>query len=243
VAFDAQMNYPLAYPIADWLAIGRDATDAATLAERIRAVLNHDSAHDQAQMTLIASHDTERGGSLMQNGFDRPFDNGAGPWSERYGRDAVGPEARRRLLAAYALLVALPGSPMVYNGDEFALAGADDPDNRRPIPWDRLGDAERAFAAQVGVLLGLRADPEIGAVLRHGTWDVEPAGAGGDAVIVRRTLGGCMAEVGVARRGRVVLGAPPPGWSAGAVRWLDAGAGGPGDGAVCWRVLRADFAR
>jgi hypothetical protein len=213
------------------------------LAARIRAVLNHDLAHDQAQMTLIASHDTERGGSLMQNRSGRQFDNGAAPGSAGYERDTVDAEARRRLLAAYALLVALPGSPMIYNGDEFALAGADDSDNRRPIPWDRLGDAERAFAAQVGVLLGLRADPEIGAVLRHGAWEVEAAGAAGDAVIVRRTLGGRMAEVGVARRGRAVLGASPPGWSAGAVRCLDAGAGGPGDGAVCWRVLRSGFAR
>ncbi len=212
VAFDAQMNYPLTYPIADWLSLAREETDAARLAARVHAALNHHPAHDLAQMTLIASHDTERGASLMQNDFSRQFDNGAGPGSGRYDRERVSEDAKRRLLAAFALLTVLPGSPMVYNGDEFAMAGADDPDNRRPIPW---GDAKLdvAFRDEVGGLLGLRADPEVGPVLRFGLVEVVPGvGEMADGVVVRRWLGGVMVEAAIARSGEPAFGDTPSNW-------------------------------
>jgi glycosidase len=50
---------------------------------------------------------------------------------------AVLPEERDRAFA-WALAVALPGSPLVYYGEEFAIPGKDDPDNRAPMPWDLL---------------------------------------------------------------------------------------------------------
>lgn len=213
VAFDAQMNYPLTYPIADWLSLAREETDAARFAARVHAALNHHPAHDLAQMTLIASHDTERGASLMQNDFPRQFDNGAAPWSERYDRGPVGEDAKRRLLAAFALLTALPGSPMVYNGDEFAMAGADDPDNRRPIPWPDVvagGDVDPGFREAVGRLLAWRSDPEVAPVLRWGLCEVLPSD--GDGVVVRRWLGDRMVEMAVARTGEPAFPQAPQYW-------------------------------
>ncbi len=41
---------------------------------------------------------------------------------------------------AYTTLFALRGIPQVYYGTELALEGGLDPDNRRDMPWDRLGD-------------------------------------------------------------------------------------------------------
>ncbi len=35
-----------------------------------------------------------------------------------------------------AMLMAYPGVPCIYYGDEIALAGERDPNNRRPMPWD-----------------------------------------------------------------------------------------------------------
>lgn len=247
-AFDAQMNYPLAYPIADWLSIGRDANDAARTAERINAVFAHRPAHDLAQMTLIASHDTERGASLMHNDFDRGFDSMARPWAEGSAYDAgpVDGDAKRRLLAAYGLLTVLPGSPMVYNGDEFALPGADDPDNRRPIPW--AGDAptpddpDLAFRDCLAGLLGLRATRGgegvrgVGTILRFGL--VECVGVpGADALLVRRRLDDRMVEAVVARSGEVVFPEIPAGWALeGHV--LDAGEGSWGSTPIRVRVLK-----
>jgi hypothetical protein len=234
VAFDAQMNYPLTYPIADWLSLARDDTDAARFAARVHAALNHHPAHDLAQMTLIASHDTERGASLMQNDFPRQFDNGAAPWSERYERGPVGEDAKRRLLAAFALLVALPGSPMVYNGDEFAMAGADDPDNRRPIPWSDVvegGDVDPAFREALAGLLALRSDPEVGPVLRLGLWEVLPGE--GDGVVVRRWLGGRMVEMAIARTGEPAFLPPPQYW---VVRPDETGISGRSGVGLVWRL-------
>ncbi|MCC5823236.1 MAG: hypothetical protein LAT64_08015 [Phycisphaerales bacterium] len=216
-AFDAQMNYPLAYPIADWLSIGRADTDAARFAERVNAVLHHHPRHTLAQMTLIASHDTERGASLMQNDFARGFDQQATPWTagSRYDAGPVGAEAKRRLLTAYALLAVLPGSPMIYNGDEFALPGADDPDNRRPIPWPDLGEhpdgPDGAFLGDVAALLGWRGSPGVEGVLRFGA--VEVVAGPGDGVVVRRWLGGRMVEAAIARTGEPTFRETPLGWA------------------------------
>jgi cyclomaltodextrinase len=214
VAFDAQMNYPLAYPIVDWLALAREGTDAAGFAARVHAALNHHPMHDLAQMTLIASHDTERGASLMRNDFARQFDNGAAPWSARYDREPVGDGAKRRLLAAFALLAVLPGSPMVYNGDEFAMAGADDPDNRRPVPWADLGGGpgglDAGFRDRLGAMLAWRNDPAVGDVLRFGAVEVVPGV--GDGVVVRRWLDGVMVEAAVARTGEPTFERTPLNW-------------------------------
>jgi len=245
VAFDAQMNYPLAYPIADWLAIGQRGTDAAAMAERIRGVIDHHPAHDAAQMTLIASHDTERGASLMQNDTARAYDSGATPWlaGSTYDAGPVDDDARRRLLAAFALLTALPGSPLVYNGDEFAMAGADDPDNRRPIPWpdgSAAGGAEQEFPGSLRAILRLRADPRLADLLRFGLLEIGAIDA--DRVLVRRVLGGRMLEVGVARSGEPALGEVPDGWKAD-VNGANAAGQKGSVSVVVWRLLLAESGR
>lgn len=37
-----------------------------------------------------------------------------------------------------ALLLTMPGSACVYYGTEIAMPGGNDPDNRRPMPWDKI---------------------------------------------------------------------------------------------------------
>lgn len=48
------------------------------------------------------------------------------------------------LQGAAAFLFAYPGAPCVYYGDEVALDGGWDPDNRRTFPWNELGQPARA---------------------------------------------------------------------------------------------------
>ena len=45
-----------------------------------------------------------------------------------------GNKKKQHLAAAFQLL--LPGMPMIYYGDEFAMPGANDPDCRRGMYWD-----------------------------------------------------------------------------------------------------------
>jgi len=45
------------------------------------------------------------------------------------------------LPVAFGLSVTLPGIPVIFAGDEFALTGDDGEHSRSPIPWQNIGDA------------------------------------------------------------------------------------------------------
>jgi len=195
-AFDGQMNYPFAYAVADWLSIGTTKHDAKMCAKRLEAVFHHAPEHDLVQFNLMTSHDTERLASMMHNDFQRNYDNGASRWESgtRYDPDTVDADDMDRALAAIAVMVASPGSMMIYNGDEYALPGADDPDNRRPIPWRELGIADPMSASNPNVrfndavneLIGMRSEPGISELLRFG--DAEFIGNDDGSLIIRRQL-------------------------------------------------------
>jgi len=174
-AFDAQMNYPVAYAVADWLSIGHMKGDASSLAARLNGVYSHHPETDACQLNLMSSHDTERLASLMQNDHLRSFDNGSHPWrdADTYDRVDVGGGALVRALVAYSVMVASPGSPMIYNGDEFGMVGADDPDDRRPIPvgyqdGTAIEERNRWFRDEVRWIMLLKQHPEYGEFLRTG---------------------------------------------------------------------------
>jgi len=52
------------------------------------------------------------------------------------------------LKLAFGLLATMRGMPQIYSGDEIAMDGADDPDNRRDFPGGFPGDKENAFTLQ-----------------------------------------------------------------------------------------------
>jgi glycosidase len=51
------------------------------------------------------------------------------------------------LKLGFTALLTLRGVPLVYYGDEIAMAGGGDPDNRRDFPGGFPGDARNAFLA------------------------------------------------------------------------------------------------
>jgi len=46
---------------------------------------------------------------------------------------------------AFAVLLTMRGMPQIYSGDEIAMTGSDDPDNRHDFPGGFPGDAQNAF--------------------------------------------------------------------------------------------------
>lgn len=198
-AFDGQMNYPFAYAVADWLSIGDTKGDAGVCARRLNAVFHHHPRHDLVQFNLMTSHDTERLASLMHNDFQRGYDNGARRWTTgtAYDPEAVTQDDRDRALSAFAAMIASPGSMMIYNGDEYAMAGADDPDNRRPIQWDVIEQADDdsneavEFNRVLSEMSRLRIDPMFEDILRFG--QVEFSGDA-DWLIVQRRFENKMVE-------------------------------------------------
>lgn len=53
-----------------------------------------------------------------------------------------------RLQLAFTVLTTMRGMPQIYSGDEIAMRGGDDPDNRRDFPGGFAGAAQDAFTAQ-----------------------------------------------------------------------------------------------
>ena len=65
-------------------------------------------------------------------------------------------EAYKRTLLLEVLNLTLPGVPCIYQGDEYAEVGANDPDNRHMMRFDGLNEYEQNFRQQVADLIHLR---------------------------------------------------------------------------------------
>jgi cyclomaltodextrinase / maltogenic alpha-amylase / neopullulanase len=171
--FDAQMNYPFARAVTAWLGTKPGFT-SAQLAADLEAAASGDPAIELVQWNLLDSHDTDRTASMLHNpGFK--YDSGAPPGDGGYKGDRPPREVFERVMMGVAIQATYVGSPMIYAGDELGMFGADDPHNRKPLPWLDLGpmtDPEDApefgLRDQFRGYLQLRHDPRAGPVLRFG---------------------------------------------------------------------------
>lgn len=119
---DGVMNYPLRDGIIEYI---RDKkVDKLSYALR-EVYINAPKQVADMQMNLLGSHDTER--ILTALG-----DNKGDSYSS-----FIDHIAEMRLIAAYTLITALPGTPCIYYGDEVGMEGRSDPFNRMPYPWGR----------------------------------------------------------------------------------------------------------
>lgn len=61
-----------------------------------------------------------------------------------------------KLAALEAFMLTIPGVPCIYQGDEYGVPGANDPDNRRMMQFDGYCNRERAHLDKVKKLINLR---------------------------------------------------------------------------------------
>jgi neopullulanase len=108
-------DFPMYFAIRDVLLRGAPAG-------RIANILRQDALypHSDWLVPFFANHDVPR------------FASEAGSSPEK-------------LLCAFALVLTLRGIPELYYGDEIAMPGGGDPDNRRDFPGGWTGDAQNAF--------------------------------------------------------------------------------------------------
>jgi glycosidase len=135
---DAAFDFPLMWAIRDAFGADRAGFDEveSTLASKEKALAGSGSLLG----LMIDNHDTSRFLS------DAEGKGGVDPWVSAPPQPAAeGLYARQAM--ALALTFSLPGLPVLYYGDEIAMAGANDPDNRRVMP-----PAEALSPAQQGVL-------------------------------------------------------------------------------------------
>lgn len=110
-------DFPLCFAL-------RDVINRREPVQKLVDVLRQDSLyqHPDTLVTFFGNHDTKRFIS----------EDGSNP---------------AKLKAAFGLLLTLRGIPQIYAGDEIAMPGGDDPDNRRDFPGGFTGDQTKAFTA------------------------------------------------------------------------------------------------
>ena len=132
-ALDGQFDFPTHHQTQEGVpsgAMGYDVVEGVVKkAEgRYREAGRHVrffGSQDSARLASVAAQDPKRGCKWAKDC------GGALPPSS-YGDPAL----YARLKRTFTLLFTLPGIPFLYNGDELAIPGGNDPDNRRDFVWD-----------------------------------------------------------------------------------------------------------
>jgi glycosidase len=192
--FSGVMNYDLsAYPMYYLFPMNGKVSDFA----------NAMSANvGSGSQNLLDSHDTHRIGSIIRNaGISSNFSNPSNPSEPKY--DVSKPSSSQRKLQRLEVFaqMTVPGSPMIYYGDEAGMWGATDPDNRKPMPWpdvvmapektDPRGYARQADDANFDTSMAnyyrrvvhlRRTSP----ALQQGSWQVINVSEAQHSLIVRR---------------------------------------------------------
>ncbi len=114
---DTPFDFPVYFAIRDVLLHGKPMT---TLTETMRQDRLY--PHPERLVFFLGNHDTKR----------------------FLSEDGATPE---RLKLAFGLLATLRGMPEIYSGDELAMQGGADPDNRRDFPGGFAGDDKSGFIA------------------------------------------------------------------------------------------------
>jgi neopullulanase len=112
---DALFDFPLLFPMRRAFAEGKSLREVAQMLGR-----DHLYPDASALMTFVGNHDVQRF-------MNEPKATTAG------------------LALAYTFLLTTRGIPLLYYGDEIAMPGGGDPDNRRDFPGGWLQDAHNAF--------------------------------------------------------------------------------------------------
>jgi glycosidase len=186
---DGAFDFPLMWAARD--ALAHDAPGGfATLEAELAAGAQAWSGSGASIAHMIGNHDTTRFVS------EAAGDAGGDPWIAPPPQPA-GDEPYRRQLLALALMLTVPGVPVLYYGDEVGLAGGSDPDSRRVMP-DVLGGAlpapQRALLDAVAAIgRARRCNPAL-----HGTRAVLLADGDHD-VALHRGAGGELALVALSR--------------------------------------------
>lgn len=112
--FDGTMDYPLYYAVRDFAMFGEDSL--TSFAQRICQTLVTPEIVRKHMWAFCSNHDIPRVRTLCH-------------------------EDESRVELSYFLCSLLGGGMSIYYGDEFGIAGGEDPDNRRAVPWNAQSSA------------------------------------------------------------------------------------------------------
>lgn len=105
---------------------------------------------------ITGNHDLARFISLAGGDLSFSEDPKLAAWTRKV--EVGNPVGYKRLQMMNALIMTIPGIPVIYYGDEIGLPGAGDPDNRRMMKFDSLNPEELETRQIVSQLTKIRKE-------------------------------------------------------------------------------------
>lgn len=149
---DAQFDFNV-YDRATWNIVS-DSGSLAAIGRELDNSLRTYGYHNLMGY-ITGNHDRPRFISIAGGSLSFEEDSKHAGWT----RDVTVGDASvsyARLAMLEALMMTIPGIPVVYQGDEFGVPGGNDPDNRRMMQFDGYGEQENALRETVKKLTALR---------------------------------------------------------------------------------------
>jgi glycosidase len=153
---DGQFDFPMRMQAAEKLLMRK-----GSMSEFEAFLAQNDTYYGAGIMsTFIGNHDIPRPIHLAEDTpmWDTQWADGKNrAWSNQPSLPS-GDAPFQRLANAFTLLLTSRGVPLIHYGDEIALPGAGDPDNRRMMQWDNYSPQQLTLKAHIKKLTGIRKD-------------------------------------------------------------------------------------
>ena len=143
--FDSVMHYQWYRPARRFFAQANGGlTPSQFVSEIDRVYEGYTPEITQSLMNLVASHDSPRFATSFQNKQAYKFKMGArGNPDLQLGSPSSKTRQEMRLMWLHQF--SFLSAPHIWNGDEFGMWGADDPDCRKPIIWPDIDHAPETY--------------------------------------------------------------------------------------------------
>ncbi|KAL0220563.1 hypothetical protein RCL1_000417 [Eukaryota sp. TZLM3-RCL] len=172
--FDGVMNYNASRAIIECIVDPKSSFSASELAHRHALIqVAYPEQALYAMFNSLGTHDTERivtrasplydptvqvyRTSRAENEPDAPAHGLTSEFVSMLGKIRSPTEIdRMRALLGFVFLYTYIGTPCIFQGDEFGISGAKDPDCRRPLQWDSMTPDNIEFFKTIKALITLR---------------------------------------------------------------------------------------
>ena len=104
--------------------------------------------------TITGNQDRPRFASLAEGTVRWEEDHKLAGWTRDIQREGLRGHQAMRMLTAFNM--SMPGVPCIYQGDEYADVGGNDPDNRRMVRFDNLDLEEKRTREMAARWVALR---------------------------------------------------------------------------------------
>ena len=192
---NAQFDFNVYFAIRDALVLGKSfETVNATILESLAAYGAHHTMGN-----ISGNHDQIRFASMAGEAIGLNTNGKEEGWTSDVG---IGNAdlAYQRTLTQEVINLTIPGVPCIYQGDEYAEVGGNDPDNRHMMRFDSLSAEQEEFRRKVRECIALRRH---NMALIYG--DYIPVVASQDTLIYQRVYMDNVVQVTITRDSEPVI--------------------------------------